>query len=243
MRQWTVFIWLLCLAAVVGCESRTVAVSNDEQTEQLLMETDTTQSLYVYYPLFTYIDLACGEMPRVSDPNVVMCLSAAFTGKETSLFSHNNIAGDHVASGGLHEGYRCQANTGLFVYYDQRWQFIPSATSDSLTRAADEGGMGFAQIMLVYRGKPCQVQIGGRNRFRALCEKDGRLCIVESRSLQDIDSFVRCLLNYDVRHALYLQPGEGWNYSWYRDAAGVAHEMHPKTHDYSTNWLTFYHLR
>ena len=135
MRQWTVFIWLLCLAAVVGCENRTVAVSNDEQTEQLLMETDTTQSLYVYYPLFTYIDLACGEMPRVSDPNVVMCLSAAFTGKETSLFSHNNIAGDHVASGVFHEGYRCQANTGLFVYYDQRWQFIPSATSDSLTRA------------------------------------------------------------------------------------------------------------
>ena len=77
--------------------------------------------------------------------------------------------------------------------------------------------------------------------WHALCEKDGMLCIVESRRLQDFDFFVRSVMDYGVTHALYLQPGKGWNYAWYRDNAGMVHIMHPKTHDYSTNWITFYY--
>jgi hypothetical protein len=101
--------------------------------------------------------------------------------------------------------------------------------------------MAFSQIMLVYNGRRCPSHVKGRSRFRALCEKDGMLCIVESRRLQDFDFFVRSVMDYGVTHALYLQPGKGWNYAWYRDNAGMVHIMHPKTHDYSTNWITFYY--
>ena len=186
------------------------------------------------------IDLVCGKMPEMSDSRIVMCLAAAFTGKRSDVFSHDNIAGNHVAGGEFHKGYDCAANTGSFIYYDGQWRFLPTTHSDSITRAADAAGMAFSQILLVYNGRVLPCEVGGRNRFRALCEADGQLCIAESRHLQDIASFQRSLADYGMRHALYLQPGRGWNYSWYRDAAGLTHVMHPKSHDYGTNWLTFY---
>jgi len=243
MRYWQMMFLLVGLMNLVGCnEQRVAETTTQEAVHEKLMEIDTTQNLMVYFPQFTYVDLVCAEMPHFSDGSVVMCLAAAFTGERTTIFSHDNIAGQHVASGVYSKGYYCPANTGTFTYHDGQWCFIPKVNTDSITRAADTNGMAFSQVMLVYNGRNCEAYIKGRNLFRALCEKDGQLCIAESRRQQDIGFFVQNLLRYGVKHAIYLQPGKGWNYSWYRDNAGVAHIMHPKVHDYCTNWLTFYQL-
>ena len=175
-----------------------------------------------------------------ADGDVVMCIAAAFTGQQSEVFDHDNIAGNHVSHGIFHKGYDCPVNSGSFAYYGKQWHFAQGNHTDNITQAADNSGMAFAQIMLIYDGERCPYQVSGRSRFRALCEKDHRLCIIEGRRLQDISFFTKCLESYGVRHALYLQPGKGWNYSWYRDNAGVVHIMHLKTHNYSTNWLTFY---
>jgi len=42
-----------------------------------------------------------------------------------------------------------------------------------------------------------------------------------------------------VQEAIYLDMGSGWNYSWWRDNTGSAHEIHNRRIVYATNWITF----
>ena len=84
-----------------------------------------------------------------------------------------------------------------------------------------------------------------RTVYRALCEKDGRLCIVEGRKVMTYEDFVNHLKEFKVKHALYLDMGSGWNYAWYRDAEGNVKERFPESkkspnYKYRTNWITFY---
>ena len=83
-----------------------------------------------------------------------------------------------------------------------------------------------------------------RTIYRALCEKDGKLCIVESKKVMTYEFFVKCLSAYKVTHALYLDMGLGWNYAWYRDKDGKVKELFPESkwvpsYKYRTNWITF----
>ena len=76
-----------------------------------------------------------------------------------------------------------------------------------------------------------------------LCQKGEELdlygtidCAVSSLdTINHIDS----LEKIGVTHALYLDMGGGWNHSWYRGNDGKVVEIHPKTHNYTTNWLVF----
>lgn len=81
--------------------------------------------------------------------------------------------------------------------------------------------------------------------YRALCEKNGKLCIVESKKVMTYEFFVNCLNVLKVKHALYLDMGSGWNYAWYRDKEGKIIEQFPESkkspnYKYRTNWITFY---
>ena len=80
--------------------------------------------------------------------------------------------------------------------------------------------------------------------YRALCEKQGQLCIVDSREAVEYSDFVDMLERYGVNEALYLDMGAGWNHSWWRDADGTVHEIHPRLDKsrYCTNWIVFYRL-
>ena len=70
-------------------------------------------------------------------------------------------------------------------------------------------------------------------------EKNGKLCIIESKKIMTYESFVRSLSAYKVTHALYLDMGSGWNYAWYCSNGKIV-ELHSKTHNFCTNWITFY---
>jgi hypothetical protein len=48
---------------------------------------------------------------------------------------------------------------------------------------------------------------------------------------------MQALLDAGVENALYMDMGAGWNHSFYRDENGLVHILHPKGHDYPTNWL------
>ena len=61
---------------------------------------DHTDSLIIYYPYYSRIDLVTGTMPdKITDTDVVFCCEAAYTKQCLNQFRHNNIAGDHVSSG------------------------------------------------------------------------------------------------------------------------------------------------
>ena len=209
------------------------------------VKVETTANLNVYYPEYSKVDLVCGQMPKGADKSVEFCCEAAFTGELLAEFKHSNIADNHICNGVMKKGYRCKANTGGFVWGKGKWKFMRKADYPA---EAKGWNMGFCQLLIIKDGtvRPIGAKMkNSRNIYRALCEKDGKLCIVESRKYMKYEFFVKCLSAYKVTHALYLDMGLGWNYAWYRDKSGQVKEMFPESkyassYKYRTNWITFY---
>ena len=206
-----------------------------------LIHIETTADLVIYYPQYSNIDLACGQMPQKTDNDVLFCCEAAFTGELLKEFKHSNIAGHHVSGGTFYKGYKCRPNTGCFVFYNNQWKFLLHNYGDELRKAADNGGMGFGQNMIIHDGQtqPSFRKLKSRFEYRALCEYRGKLCVIDSKGVVSYAAFISSLEKIGVTHALYLDMGRGWNHSWYRDNDGKVVEIHPKTHSYTTNWLVF----
>ena len=214
-------------------------ISYGQQVNMIHIE--TTSDLIIYYPQYSDIDLVCEIMPSKNDESVLFCCGAAFTGELLDEFKHSNIAGHHVSGGKFYKGYSCRPNTGCFVYYQNKWKFLLHNYAAELKLAANNGGMGFGQNMIIYDGKtqPSFRKLHSKFEYRALCEYHGKLCVIDSRGVVSYASFINSLEMIGVTHALYLDMGRGWNHSWYRGNDGKVVEIHPKTHSYITNWLVF----
>ena len=103
--------------------------------------------------------------------------------------------------------------------------------------------MGFGQEMIIHEGDifpTVRPENNGPYVFRALCEVNGKLCVIDSKIPLLFGTFKRLCQSYGAREALYLDMGTGWNHSWYRDENGIAVDVFPKTHEYCTNWIVFY---
>jgi len=206
---------------------------------------ETTANLNVYYPEFSRIDLICGQMPKAAQKNVEFCCEAAFTGELLDEFKHSNIADNHICNGVMKKGYSCKANTGGFIWGKGKWKFMRKADYPT---EANGWNMGFCQMLIIKDGtvRPIGAKMkNNKNIYRALCEKDGKLCIIESKKKMTYELFVKCLSENKVTHALYLDMGRGWNYAWYRDKDGKVKEIFPESklapsYKYRTNWITFY---
>lgn len=207
------------------------------------VEVRSISCLNIYEPHYCSVDLVCRQRPSFEDASVVYCAEAAFTGQCLTKFNHMNIAGNHVSRGVYYRGYRCRANTGAFVYYKGKWKFLYKNYASELKLAERNGGMGFAQNMIIFNSKklPLFRKDKPRNIYRALCDLKGKLCIIESQNSMAYSDFVNELKKLGVKHALYLDMGGGWNYSWYRDAKGNTHIIHPQNKGsiYQTNWIVF----
>ena len=211
----------------------------------LAVTLETTKNLNVYYPEYSRIDLVCGQMPTASQKDVEFCCEAAFTGELLNEFNHFNIADNHICNGVMKKGYRCRTNTGGFVWGKGKWKFMRKADYPT---EANGWNMGFCQLLIIKDGvaRPIGAKMKkSRTIYRALCEKNGKLCIVEANKVLTYESFVNCLKEYKVTHALYLDMGSGWNYAWYRDKDGRVIERFPESkkspsYKYRTNWITFY---
>ena len=211
----------------------------------LAVTVETTVNLNVYYPEYSRIDLVCGRMPKAAQKDVEFCCEAAFTGELLNEFKHFNIADNHICNGVMKKGYRCRTNTGGFVWGRGKWKFMRKADYPT---EANGWEMGFCQLLIIKDGvaRPIGAKMkNNRTIYRALCEKNGKLCIVEGKKVMTYESFVNCLNAYKVKHALYLDMGSGWNYAWYRDKEGKVVERFPESkkspnYKYRTNWITFY---
>jgi len=223
--------------------------NNPDNAATVLVDDSTVEGLVIYYPQFSRIDLVCGTMPSQQDTTVIYCAEAAFTHELLDEFAHTNIDGDHVSGGKRYKGAPCKDNSGAFAWFDDTtWEFVNGEYNELLDSVAAAGGMGFGQALIIHGGesiRPLWRDNLGTNKvthYRALCEKDGQLCIADSRDEVDYATFVALLEAFEPRHALYLDMGPGWNHSWWRDQHGKVHEIHPIADKsrYCTNWITFY---
>ncbi len=241
---------LIVLAAVMSCcttnpSKQDMDLDNISQQDAIVSIDDTTvKGLRIYYPHFGRIDLVCEKMPSKQDTDVIFCAEAAFTHELLDEFAHSNIDGDHVSGGKRYKGAKCYDNSGAFAWFsDTTWEFVHGEYGELLDSVAQAGGMGFGQALIIYDGESIRpLWRDGENQYRALCEKDGRLCIVDSRKKVEYEQFVDMLEAFAPRYALYMDMGAGWNHSWWRDSRGKVHEIHPSADKsrYCTNWITFY---
>ena len=160
----------------------------DAQSKRVTVEEH--DSLTVYYPHFTKMDLVTAKMPQKSEENVIFVCAASFTGEQLDSFKHWNVAGHHVSSGEFNSGYKCGPYNGVFTWSKKSgWHYYNYSHKNSeppLRKVAEEGGMGFCQSLLFHNGKRFKgcMKPERVNRYRALCEIGGKLCIVDcSRNL------------------------------------------------------------
>lgn len=227
------FAFLTCSKSVINHRSE---VLNKQNINMICEEAD---GLRIYYPQYKAVDLACRNMPQASDQSVVFCAEAAFTGELQQVFHHTNIAGNHVSGGHFFKGYKCKANTGCFTWYPGKATFVMGDGAGELQQAAKMNGMGFGQVMIIHQSEVLPLWRSNSNYYRALCMKNGQLCIIDSQEDIPYKDFVQYLKEYDVQEAIYLDMGVGWNHSWYRDNDGVDRILFPKVIDYTTNWIVF----
>ncbi len=224
--------------------TETMDNKNAVQESCVMVDDSTVNGLIVYYPQFSRIDLVCEKMPSQQDDSIIFCAEAAFTHELLDEFAHSNIDGDHVSGGKRYKGAKCKDNSGAFAWFsDTTWEFVNGEYNELLDSVAAAGGMGFGQAIIIHDGESIRpLWRDGVNQYRALCEKDGRLCIVDSRDEVSYEQFVTMLEEFAPTHALYMDMGAGWNHSWWRDADGKVNEIHPVAEKsrYCTNWITFY---
>lgn len=188
------------------------------------------------------INMVCGKIPPADNDSIVLAFAGAFTGTEFDK-GHANIAGDHVAGGKRFKGYRCKRNTGAFTWLASSGpRFCYQNYSSELDKAATEEGMGFAQEMMIHKGKAVETTrpLGNRNVFRALClDLEENVAIYESQGTVTFGNFINALLIQGVREALYTDMGQGWNYCFYRlnKSQKVPKYLHDKSLPYASNFV------
>ena len=182
-------------------------------------------------------------MPSVDDSSVIYCAEAAFTGKLLTEFDHSNIMGPHISGGVLYEGYPYDINYGLFAATDSMWQFSALPNDSLLQSVAQQSGMAFVQYWVVRNGSVYQPMLQKPDKkhiYRVIADKGGELVLIESKDSVAYSEFLTCLDSLHLQNALYMDMGPGWNYSFCRDANDSLIILHPHTHNYTTNWITFY---
>lgn len=204
------------------------------------LTTAHTDQLSVYDITDCSMQLACGTMPDTTDQHIALCVAAAFTGKCLDTFAHSNILGTHISEGVRYEGYeQTPEHYAFFAAWGTEKAIFASATPDLLKLVQDAGGMGFTQYWVIRDGKAYvpERQKVKQEYYRCVAQKGARTYILESKEVVAYSTFLELLMNFGVENALYLDMGSGWNHSFYRDAEGELHILHPYAHPYCTNWI------
>lgn len=150
---------------------------------------------------------------------VELISSAAFTDVCGRIVGHYYITPD-----GYGRNPKDRNVTGGFIKrpYNgttkQTWDFYASGYEAELASAAKSGNVisAFVQNVIIYKGVT-QDTAWRRNdvfQYRALCEMDGELKIIESDVPIPYNEFVEALAALHVCNALYLDMGT-YNYLWY----------------------------
>lgn len=202
----------------------------------LLLETD---DLYIYYADYGDLSFAAGKRPSKEDPDILMCVAAAFQANYQLVFRHDNIVGWHASEGQLERG-KPQEKLGAFTYVNGTARIWDTEEAEqAVQNAAAQGGMGFQQFIVLYGGQRGSHGSDEFRCYRVLALLGGRACIIDSRTQMHYDEFILALQKLGVQDALYCDMGSGWNYSWYRGSDGRPVEIIGTPWPFSHNWLVF----
>lgn len=237
---------LLLLVTFCCCSLFSIASIGDSIAKPLSAHIDSTMHLFYYQVDSVVVDLVVGERPDTLDPTILFCAEAAFTGKFEDYYYDKNVAGNFVSQGQFHYGYKCSANSGGFIFYkDHSWRFLDKQSYNACLRDTAIQ-CAYEQALLVLNGeiyRPYLMRPERKETYRALCEtRFGDLMVVTSKADIPYEKFVQMLVDeLLVEHAVYMDMGSGWNYSWYRNENQGFTTFFPwaSRTKFQTNWLIF----
>jgi len=208
---------------------------------RIIKNADTDTNLIVYSPTFNDITMSFGKDPEL-DSSTVFCCAAAFTHAYLTKFDHSNVEGLHYSNGVRYEGYKNRINTGTFLFYkDGNYRFV--RTNALTTDDLDNVQTAFQQNLILYNKEVQRPRAFSSDkltaRFRALCEYNGRLVVVECKKAITYPKFLNALVNSSFHNAIYLDNGGGWDAYWFRMADQRLASYNGNDHSYNSNWLVF----
>ncbi len=214
------------------------------RTEDILPGKETviynTGKVYVIFPEYSRIDLVCDKRPSKSDDTITWCSGAAFQHAVSLGFSHENIEGDHAVNGTFYESPYNKEAYAAFAFSQGDFTFEYDDDTKAIRDAASAGGSGFKQFGLIDDKEVVMNFDRPRARcYRTLAELNGSLCVIDSVNMMHFDDFMTELGRLGVTNAVYMDMGAGWNYSWYRNAAGKVVTLFGLPVPWSHNWIVF----
>ena len=199
-----------------------------------------TGTVYVIFPEYTGVELACEKRPSKDDAGITWCSGAAFQHTVSIGFTQENVEGDHAVKGTLYESPYNKDSYAAFTFADGRYHFEFEDPRGAVRKAAEAGGSGFMQFGLIRDGENVMNVNRPRARcYRTLAELNGSLCIIDSVNMLHFEDFMAELHRLGVKNALYMDMGAGWNYSWYRDAKEKVITLFGLPVPWSHNWIVF----
>lgn len=244
---YTTFFIFSLIGLMSSCSAKEID-SIDTFPKPLMAQIDSTDNFYLYKPDTCIIDVVHQYRPDTLDNSIIFCAEAAFTGQIVDTFFYENIAGDWVSHGEYYHGYACEANCGGFILCKNgNWHFDNKENYQATLKEDENVWCAYEQHYVIENGEihqPYLLKNSKRKTFyRALCEsKDGELMVATTKTEIPYHQFVQFLKDeLQVRNALYMDMGTGWNYSWYRNEDSSITTLFPmaKLTPNQTNWLIF----
>lgn len=220
----------------------------DIQMEMNGKEVIRYKGLDIFYPQFDTIELRCTNiMVPCLHKDVTFALSGPNTLDKRLIPSHGRIVGWHVSDGKAYRDSKLIPKMGTFAYWGGRYSFYERWLPEDelakvLEEAAKEKGMVFQNYYWIINGEKSSLWFENKERkyhFKALCDLEGRLCIIECREKAECERFKDLLMELGVKNAINLDTGLGWQNSWRRDSSGRSRILHFFPWPFGTNRIIF----
>lgn len=96
-----------------------------------------TDTVYIIFPEYAEVELACGQRPSKSDETITWCSGAAFQHTVSLHFSQEDVEGDHAVRGTLYESPYNKDSFAAFVFADGQFSFEFDHPSEAVRKAAE----------------------------------------------------------------------------------------------------------
>ena len=198
-----------------------------------------TDELYLLFPQYKEIRFAYKDCPSMKDPRLTMFATSAFFHTYELTSHHENVVGAHASDGVYYEG-AAEKNLSAFIFYDGEAHFTLDDPDEAIHTAAEHGGEGFEQFMAIWKGEKTRDILSKRRCWRIMAEFNGRICLIESRTIMEYPDFISEVQKLGVKTAIYLDMGAHSSYSKYRRNDGKVINLFGKRGEFAHTWVAFY---
>jgi len=169
----------------------------------------------IYIPHNAELSLHIGRMNQ-NDTTVIYAAQAADVRADNGgIVGAFVLKGEPKAWGLSKKGYCASINGQVTIGV--------ADNSPLFEQATEEGGYFFRQYPLVSNGEIVENELKGKSIRRGICERQGEIFMVETRTTESFHDFSQALVDLHVNQAVYLVGSSA--YGWAVDKAGIIHEF------------------